>query len=304
MDSASPSGPQFIGIGAARCGSTWLHRNLSRHPQIWMAHKKELHYFDRSPTYPSPSHLGVGGLWDRLAGRQPHHREHRRMVFKTLLSTSGKWRPGQWAWDLKYCFGRYDDRWYFSLFRQARGRMPGEITPAYSILQKADVQHIADILPRVKILYLMRNPIECAWSGIRRHAGGSAAVARLREIADLPNISLRVDYLRTLSIWRSVFPPQQIFVGFYDQIVEDPESLLLDIFRFLNVDADRKHLTGSARQRFNAGPSACIPREIEIHLAAKYLPQIEQLSQTVGGYATRWLQDAQRRLVGVAVPSA
>jgi len=44
-----------------------------------------------------------------------------------------------------------------------------------------------------------------------------------------------------------------------------------------------------------------MPKEIEAHLAAKYLPQIEQLSRTIGGYATQWLQDAQRRLVGANV---
>jgi hypothetical protein len=295
--------PHFLGIGAARCGSTWLHRNLSLHHQIWMPHKKELHYFDRSPAYPSPSHLGVEDRWDRLFGVQPQHREHRRTVIKTLLSTSGKLRWSRWAWDLKYCFGRYDDPWYLSLFDQAGERLAGEITPAYSILEKADVEHVAQLLPHVRIIYLMRNPIECAWSGIRRRAGGSASVEELRAIADLPAITVRVDFLRTLSIWRSVIPQQRMFIGFYDQIVEDPERLLLDVFRFLDVQSDRKHITESARQRFNAAPPASMPRDVEIHLASKWLPQIQELSTTMGGYAKRWLQDAQRRLGSTATPS-
>ena len=38
--------PDFIGIGAQKAGTTWLHRNLQAHPQIYMP-RKEVHYFDR-----------------------------------------------------------------------------------------------------------------------------------------------------------------------------------------------------------------------------------------------------------------
>ena len=38
--------PSFLGIGTARAGTTWLHANLRRHPEIWLPPLKELHYFD------------------------------------------------------------------------------------------------------------------------------------------------------------------------------------------------------------------------------------------------------------------
>jgi hypothetical protein len=38
--------PDFIGIGAQKAGTTWLHRNIVDHPQIWIP-RKEVHYFDR-----------------------------------------------------------------------------------------------------------------------------------------------------------------------------------------------------------------------------------------------------------------
>lgn len=40
--------PNFIGLGAARAGSTWIARNLMQHPDIFLPGKKELHYFDRN----------------------------------------------------------------------------------------------------------------------------------------------------------------------------------------------------------------------------------------------------------------
>ena len=41
--------PSFIGIGAERCGSTWLHLLLKQHPQVYMPEKrKELQFFDKN----------------------------------------------------------------------------------------------------------------------------------------------------------------------------------------------------------------------------------------------------------------
>ncbi|HEX6995191.1 MAG TPA: sulfotransferase [Gammaproteobacteria bacterium] len=39
--------PNFLVIGAPRCGTTWIDENLRRHPEIYMPPKKELHFFDR-----------------------------------------------------------------------------------------------------------------------------------------------------------------------------------------------------------------------------------------------------------------
>ncbi len=36
----------FVGIGAARCATTWLARCLGEHPSIHLPRRKELHYFD------------------------------------------------------------------------------------------------------------------------------------------------------------------------------------------------------------------------------------------------------------------
>src|SRR5204862_8294166 len=50
-------GIQFLGIGAQKAGTTWLYEMLRLTPEVWMPPVKELHYFSRSPRYPSPSHL-------------------------------------------------------------------------------------------------------------------------------------------------------------------------------------------------------------------------------------------------------
>ena len=37
-------GPDFLGIGTTRSGTTFLHHHLRAHPRVWLPPQKELHY--------------------------------------------------------------------------------------------------------------------------------------------------------------------------------------------------------------------------------------------------------------------
>ncbi|GAB4386000.1 MAG: sulfotransferase [Phycisphaerales bacterium] len=62
--------PTFIHIGGQRCGTTWVHKCLAEHPQVFMADPKELHFFNnhfdegeawyRAKFTPSPEHKAWG----------------------------------------------------------------------------------------------------------------------------------------------------------------------------------------------------------------------------------------------------
>jgi hypothetical protein len=45
-DNLKHKGPDFIGIGAQRAGTSWLYNCLKEHPEIFMP-RKEVHYFDK-----------------------------------------------------------------------------------------------------------------------------------------------------------------------------------------------------------------------------------------------------------------
>lgn len=40
--------PTFLVIGGQRCGSSWIHKCLAEHPDVFVATPKELHYFNRN----------------------------------------------------------------------------------------------------------------------------------------------------------------------------------------------------------------------------------------------------------------
>ncbi len=296
MKNYNPLLPDFLGIGAPRSGSTWLHMNLYRHPDIWIPHRKELHYFDRSPSYPSPSHLSSNHPLSRLIGREDYNKKFRLMLAKTLTKNICTLNMEQLSWEIKYFFGRYNDQWYASLFKRGKDKTKGEITPAYSILELQDVEHIRNIMPDVKIIYFLRNPIYRAWSSLRKNFVSTRPLEELKKIIDQPATLLRCDYLRTISIWRKFFAEEQIFIGFYEEIKQNPQDLLLRLYKFLGVEEAEKYTAQSAYQKINKSSPMVIPNEVKVYLTRKFFPQIKELNKVVGNYSKQWVLDAETTL--------
>jgi len=290
----------FLGIGAQKAGTTWLWSMLRAHPQIWMPPKKELHYFDRSPAYPSPNLLATDRVLVRLLSLAPHDCDFRQRCFAHLryALTQRDWL--RLRWNLRYYFGHYGDEWYLSLFAAGAGRVRGEITPAYAILDPADVARVHRLLPRAKIIFLLRDPIERAWSQIRFEwtRGRFTAIddlASIREFIDAPFQTLRSDYLRTLGIWEAQFPREQMFIGFFDDIAARPSELLTRVLSFLGVESDGGGVRkAELAKKVHISNEAKMPREARRYLAGKYLHDLEQLAARFGGHAERWLEEAAR----------
>lgn len=288
--------PNFLGIGGQRCGSKWLYTNLRKHPGLWLPPIKELHYFDRSLAYDSPTTLASDRLRDRLFGQEEHHRRFRARAWRALARSPWR-RPRETAWKLKFFFRRPSDTWYASLFRPGRKQVRGEITPSYSILSREDVAHIHSLMPQAKIIFILRNPIQRTWSGVQmRLRRGTLSEGAAHELLLGPAVSPRSDYLTILSTWESAFPPDQMFVGFFDEIVESPERLLKSVYEFLGVPSGDQYIWPSIREKQNASPPRPMPAEVEFALATKYEPLIARLSDRFGGHATRWLDQARATL--------
>lgn len=297
------TGPDFLGIGAHKAGTTWLHRQLRRHPGLYLP-GKELHYFDRSPTYPSPSHLSVPVLQDRLDGDSIGARQWRDRLASIRRNRDGGELLGS-RWELLYLFGRYDDDWYRSLFAEADGRVSGEITPAYSILRPDDIGRVVALLPQVKIVFVMRNPVERDWSAFRygmQRRGvslGSVSLEEVREFLDREGPRLRGDYLRTVEAWRQQIPEDRFFVGFHDDIVRDPLGFLTRVFGFLGVDqdgdaVDEREISAKA----NVAPPLDMDPAIRAALSRRHHEQLEGLADMFGGHAERWRSEARSLLAG------
>jgi len=287
--------PDFIGIGAQKAGTTWLSHNLESHPEIWMPKNKELHYFDDRIN---DSRNPVPRIYGKLTGSDHASRRWRRQVKRRLRAHWNRSPGRDLLWDLKYYAGAPNDGWYVSLFAPGRGKVKGEITPAYSVLPLSDVAHVHNLAPEARIIFMLRNPIERAWSQfvMRLDRSGQRELGLTRYKKLLRNIERegsrsRTNYLRALESWSAFYPEERIFVGFLEDIHFHPEQLLANVYRFLGVDTSFR--PRGFGEKVHARSSGRMTSDAAVYLAGLYRKELSRLSEHFGGYASFWLYCAE-----------
>lgn len=287
--------PDFIGIGAMRSGTSWLAKNLMMHPGIWIPKIKELHYFDRSREYFSPSYLASDSIIDRII-RKEEGQWRIRFIKRTLLYIS-KLDLKEVKWGFRYFLKKPCETWYFSLFNDGFGKVKGEITPAYAILKKEDVRHIYNILPSLKIIYILRNPIERSWSHYSKgNRTGNESIEEIKKHLNFEGIDYRNNYLNTINTWTRVFPENQILICFFDEIKSDPNNLLNRILNFLEIEYTEQFKFPMINKKINVSKKIKMPDEIKFYLTEKYKDQILGINKMFGGYTDEWVKDLETTL--------
>ena len=127
--------PDFICIGAAKAGTTWLYDILSNSPGYWMPPMKELSYFGHPKRNP------------KLLGR--------------ITSLDHITNPKKREWVAYFLKGEpRDDNWYLTLFKPARKRAAGDISPPYSRIGLNGIEHAKRLAPHAKIIMFVRKPAD------------------------------------------------------------------------------------------------------------------------------------------------
>lgn len=212
-------------IGAQRSGTSWLYRYLSEHPGCALRSIKEIHYFDcqRGPDLARP-HADRARRLDALnaeigaasALHRPEFKVRRRDDIADLLSVMRDTRSDDAA---------YLD--YLTLNR-TETRLVGDITPAYALLDADGFRRMVAIAPDTRFVFILRNPVDRAWSQARRMASRSgaadpaAALALFDAFLDggQDDIADRSDYARTLRALDAALDPRQLHVLFYEEIFQ------------------------------------------------------------------------------------
>lgn len=182
--------------------------------------------------------------------------------------------------------------WYLSHFKCERGKLQGEITPGYSIIEKGRVHFIRRIMPDVKLIVLLRDPRERAWSSARFHFGKQlqrdlSKVATDEFIAHFKEqwVRDRGDYETIWKKWTSVFPREQFLVLFTEEMELDPQTVLDRCSTFLGLEKFTAH---SVTERFNESESFPMPDEVRNHLNSQYQQMIASMPTWLGMENTYW----------------
>lgn len=196
--------PDFLIIGAARCGTTSLCENLKGHPQIYLppSLRPEPHFFLKEQEY----------------------------------------RKGLAYYSSKYFKDVPEDV------------LAGEKSVSY-IYQPYVAERIKTHLPDVKLICMLRNPIDRAYSsyqftranGLEEMPFDQAIRSEAERIANPPSqfhaevqpfaYIERGRYHRQLKRYLSAFPREQLYVGILEELVSDPEGRFRGILEFLGADA-------------------------------------------------------------------
>ena len=201
--------PNFLIVGAAKCGTTSLYRYLSQHPDIFMPKWKELSLFIGDPY-------------------GPLHR-----VKKT--------------------------HYYYRVFSKVKNETAiGEASTCY-LYDKASPNLIIDALGPIKIIIILRNPVDMAYS-LYNHE-----LRKEGETIDSFETALRIEgeryssdlfqkqcygwhanyyyfnrglYYDQVRRYFNIFGKQNVKILLFDNLIIDPVKLSQLTYRFLGVDTN------------------------------------------------------------------
>jgi hypothetical protein len=206
--------PNFLVLGAAKSGTTSLYRYLKQHPQIFLSDKKETNFF-ACEGIPPNSFRGDGRM-------------------SNFLSSS---------------ITKLED--YQALFQQGREKIAsGEVSTTY-LYDKGAPARIQRLIPGAKLIAILRNPIERAYSHYL-HLRRAQREPFSNFIDALQAEQVRIQehyvwsyfykdqgfYFQQLQRYYALFPAEQVRVYLYEDLKNDAHKLVTDLFSFIGVDKD------------------------------------------------------------------
>jgi len=181
--------------------------------------------------------------------------------------------------------------WYRTQFSED-DRLHGDITPAYAMLEPEVIREIRREFPALRLIYILRNPIERAWS----HGKMDLRIQGLR-LDDAPsgyfrqhfrhkNSLTRGDAEGCLRRWRGVFPAEQLLTLRFETLCHQPRDLLRRCCDHLGVNDVYQDQPLPSPCNISPGP---LPPLLFEDLLTLYRESIGSLSAYVGEDLTEWL---------------
>lgn len=197
--------PNFLIIGAAKSGTTSLYNYLRKHPSIYLSPIKETNFFATNFVNEEPA-------IDRLDFTPE---QAKRITFEITNFEA-----------------------YKKLFAEIKPdiKAVGEVSPLYMNSSIA-AQKIKSNLPNVKLIAILRNPVERAYSGYQMQLRNGKET---RDFAS--NLGVEEMYIKTgfyyngLKRYFDIFDRNQIKIFLFEQFRQDPIKITQEICNFIGVD--------------------------------------------------------------------
>lgn len=132
---------------------------------------------------------------------------------------------------------------YKKLFNKAKPlQIIGEASASYSVLPVEKIEYIKNLIPDLKILFLLRDPIWRDWSDARMELSlflkkdlSKCSDQEFLEILQSDKIRTNANYPVILKNWVQCFGRDKIYIDYYEKIKSEPSNLIKNIRTFLNL---------------------------------------------------------------------
>ena len=219
--------PNFLIFGVQKAGTTSIYSYLEQHPQVYTSPRKETDFFCRDLTVP-------------LSEEEPRLTRGGRKRILTIED-------------------------YKSLFLGVTDEIAiGEASPNYLFRHENAVAGIQKYVPEAKLIAILRNPVERAYSDylmhVRQVVGNRKPLAQqVAESAQSSHTLLKGRYYEGIKHFLDVFGSNQVKIFLYDDLRKDSTGLMRQVYEFIGVDPDFEVDTGRKQQ------TAQVPKNQSIH---------------------------------------
>lgn len=184
---------------------------------------------------------------------------------------------------------------YAALFAAGRDRVKCDVTPGYAKLSRSRIRFVSRVMPRVRLLLLLRDPVERAWSQAVMDLA-SRSGRRVEEVGDDeylahfrdPRVVANGLYTRIAERWLEHFPPEHLLVVFQEDARDRPRELLARVFAHIGVTPDVDWGRFPLAERVFAGPGAPLPERFRPVLAGLFADESRRAARRFGGAARSW----------------
>ena len=171
----------------------------------------------------------------------------------------------------------------------------GDITPAYSILKENKIKAIYKLIPNVRLIFILRNPVERAWS----HAIMNLATQKGRAVNEVDEQEFyahfkskasidRTSYLKCIDSYLCHFSKDQLLIAFYEEISLQPKALLTRVFDFIGVNVPSDWENYPYDKIIHKGIDVEVPYKYQTLLKTQYETETFNLRKRFGSFTVNW----------------
>lgn len=282
-------GPDFICIGAQKAGTSWLHWNICFHPEVLMPPEKEISFFSRSGKFTRK--LAYQKLFSKKFWKD--YIWLCRFPNKNLSSSIFTCCYHRAIWFARYLYAPSTARQYRKLFPKIDGKITGDISPIYTELKEEQIKLFAKAAPNAKIILIIRNPIDRAWSALRMSVPGIDKLPEDEILKMRPFIS---DYNKVIDLWQRYFP-HNFRVFYYDDLKNNPQKHFLSICEYLNILPISQFPCSRINEELHKSLELEMPPKVKTFLAQFCKDEILALHKRLDNEHTKaWLMAVNRVL--------